>query len=168
MVSPGKQTRCLGCRAVVPDMDGPHGPFNLASPGCWAIYGEVLAREYGEYHFPPVHRMTLDSYALQHPGRPSLKAVHSIALHLTSLYFMLERGFDADQTTEPVRRLLLRRQGFLWLDPPTELGPLTILDIHGAGDLAVHTQRVRDWAEGVWQSWALHHDTVRSWAESIA
>jgi Family of unknown function (DUF5946) len=41
---------CLGCGALVPDSDGP-GPthaYMLASPGCWALYGEVSSREYSD------------------------------------------------------------------------------------------------------------------------
>lgn len=167
MDSPARQTRCLGCHAVVPDVGEPVGLLYCVSPGCWAIYGEVLAREYGEYRFPPVHRMTLDSYALQHPGRPGPKAANSVALHLTSLCFTLERGFDPDRTTEAVRRLLRRREGFLWLDPPSTFGPLTILDVHRTHDLLIHSQCVREWAECVWQAWSMHHETVRAWAASI-
>src|SRR5436190_1879442 len=40
---------CIGCGVLTPDADGPTHPYLGASPGCWAVYGEVLAREYGEY-----------------------------------------------------------------------------------------------------------------------
>jgi len=167
MHSPGKQTRCRGCRAVVPALHGPTDPYFGASPGCWAIYGEVLAREYGEYSFPPVHRMTLDSYALQHPGRPSRKSIQSVAIHLTSLHFMLERGLDAEQATEAMRRLLLSLVEFQWLEPPPDFGPLTVLDVHETNDLAGHSSTVCRWAESVWDAWSHHHEIVSRWASAI-
>ena len=167
MDSPGKQTRCRGCRAVVPALEGPTDPYFGASPGCWAIYGEVLAREYGEYRFPPVHRMTLDSYALQHPGRPSRKAIHSISIHLTSLYFMIETGLDTEQATSAVRRLLRQLEAFHWLEPPSSFGHLTVLDVHETAGLADHSRTVREWAGSVWEAWSPHHDTVRAWAAPV-
>lgn len=164
---PGKQTRCRGCRALVPVSDGPTDPYFGASPGCWAIYGEVLAREYGEYGYPPSLRMTLDSYALQHPGRPSRKAIQSIAIHLTSLFFLVERGLNAEQTTAAIRHLLPRNGEFHWLEPPSDFGPLTVVDVHGADDLPAHSRRVREWAQSVWEAWSEHHATARRWASSI-
>jgi hypothetical protein len=167
MDSPGKRTRCRGCRAVVPALDGPTDPYFGASPGCWAIYGEVLAREYGEYDYPPVHRMTLDSYALQHPGRPTRKSIQSVAIHLTSLYYMLERGLDAEQTTAAMRRLIPKQLEFHWLEPPPNFGPFTVLDVHETGDLMGHSRTVRLWGESVWEAWAQHHETVGRWASAI-
>ncbi len=167
MNSPGKQTRCRGCRAVVPALEGPTDPYFGASPGCWAIYGEVLAREYDEYDYPPVHRMTLDSYALQHPGKPNRKSIQSLAIHLTSLYYLLERGLDAEQATDAMRHLLSTHLDLHWLEPPQEFGPLTVLDVHEAGDLAGHSRAVLKWAESVWTAWAQHHQTVAGWASAI-
>jgi uncharacterized protein (DUF885 family) len=31
-----------------------------ASAGCWEIYGEILAKEFGEYRYPePTHQLTV-------------------------------------------------------------------------------------------------------------
>ncbi len=37
---------CFSCGALVPDIDGPVHRIVDSSAGCWAIFGEVLAREY--------------------------------------------------------------------------------------------------------------------------
>ena len=100
---------CPGCGTLVPDTDGPTHPYIGASPGCWAIYGEVLAREYGEYAYPPVHRLTVD--AAQHPGVPSQGSVRSVALHLISLYLILERGYEPERATAAIRDVLASGQG---------------------------------------------------------
>ncbi|MGH2615999.1 MAG: DUF5946 family protein, partial [Thermomicrobiales bacterium] len=82
--------RCPGCGALTDEGDGPTHPYFGSSPGCWAIYGEVLAREYEEFDYPPIHRLTVDSYAVQHPDETSPLATQSVALHLAGLHLVLE------------------------------------------------------------------------------
>src|ERR1700688_1721358 len=60
--------RCIGCQAEFARIDGPTHEYVLSSPGCWAAYGEVLAREYRDYRLARLHRLTVDTYAVQHPG----------------------------------------------------------------------------------------------------
>ena len=62
---------CTGCGALVPDTPGPTHRYIGASPQCWALFGEVLAREYSDFRYASVHQLTVDSYAAQHPGTPS-------------------------------------------------------------------------------------------------
>ena len=76
---------CFGCGALVPKKNGPTHQYIGASPGCWEIFGEVLAKEYEEYDYPPVHRLTVDAYAAQHPGTPSKKSIQSVAIHVIGL-----------------------------------------------------------------------------------
>ena len=106
---------CIGCGAIVPRTDGPTHRYLGASPGCWAVYGEVLAREYQEPTYAVVHRMTVDAYAVQHPGTSSPQTIQSVVVHLISLCLML------------VMQQAKRRHGddFLWLDPPDSLGATT-------------------------------------------
>jgi hypothetical protein len=65
---------CIGCHALFPDVDGPVHRYMESSPGCWASYGEVLVREYTEPSYFGVHRLTVDAYAVQHPGVRRRKA----------------------------------------------------------------------------------------------
>ena len=83
---------CAGCGAIVPNTDGPTHRYIGASPGCWQRYGQLLAREYGEYAYPDEHRLTVDAYAVQHPGVPGKQSSQSVAVHLMSLCLVLERG----------------------------------------------------------------------------
>src|ERR687896_852498 len=125
---------CFGCGALVPEIDGPTHPYIGASPGCWAIYGEVLAKEYA---YPPVHRLTVDAYAAQHPGVPGRRSIQSVAVHLISLYLILERGYEPERATAAIREALeSRSENFVWLDPPASLGGITVLDVREAEDLA--------------------------------
>jgi hypothetical protein len=56
------------------------------------------------------------------------------------------------------------KEDFVWLDPPGNLGDVTVLEVLDAGDPEEHMERVRGWAASVWGAWAPHHETVRRWA----
>ena len=157
---------CVGCGAVVPDSDGPAHRYLGASPGCWRLYGEVLGREYVDYErFAPVHRLTVDAYAAQHPGTPSPKAIGSVGVHLVRLHLQLERGLPHDRANAAMLEISSRlKEDFVWLDPPASLGNVTVLDVLDAPDPDEHMARVRGWAASVWEAWAPHHETVRLWA----
>ena len=87
-------------------VDGPTHRYIGASAGCWALYGEVLAREYGDYAlYVPVHRLTVDAYAAQHPGEASRRAVQSVAVHLIRLHFRLERDLPHTQANALMLRV---------------------------------------------------------------
>lgn len=159
-------------------MDGPTHPYIGSAPGCWALYGEVLGREYGEFNYPDVHRLCVDTYAVQHPrpisaggDNPSeslnRKAIQSVAVHLVAIYYTLERGLNSQQALNAIRRLVAAGNSYQELDPPSFAGCLTIVDVARppAVDVEEHSKRVRAWAESVWQAWSAHHDTVRRWAE---
>ena len=51
--------------------DGPTHPYYGCSPACWARYGEVLAREFQDPAYFGLHQLTVDAYAVQHPGSRS-------------------------------------------------------------------------------------------------
>jgi hypothetical protein len=156
---------CPGCGARVPGEGGPtHGTLGSA-PGCWALYTEVLAREYGDFRFARVHRLTVDAYAVQHPGRPERRCIQSVAVHLIGLHLSLELGLRGDEAVRIMQRSADGAERFHWLEPPAAPGPLTIRDVHDAGaDPEAHRRRVRMWAQCAWQAWRRHHLQIRAWA----
>jgi len=87
--------KCSSCGAETPlsNTDVTHAYLD-ASPGCWARYGEVLAREYSDPKYFSVHALTVDAYALQHPGQASPKTTNSLNLHLASLYAYYRKQGD--------------------------------------------------------------------------
>lgn len=155
---------CRGCGVVLPDPGAVADPHIGASPGCWAAYGDVVGREYGEWGFPSIHRLTADSYAAQHPGEPSAKRVQSVGIHLVALHLSIDRGIEASRITREIGRLIVDPSALRWLEPPQPESWLTIADVRGAPSLRDHTARVQRWARSVWQAWADHHETVRRWA----
>ncbi len=155
-------SKCPGCGALVRDMPGEAHRYIGASAGCWEVYGEVLAREYGEYGYPePTHRLTVDTYAVQHPGNPGRQANQSVNVHLMGLCCVLDLGMDGRQATRAISLVIRRRPAFAWLGPPVPNGRITVLDVVKAQDLAEHQRLVEAWARDVWQAWSPHHRLVR-------
>lgn len=157
---------CYGCGALVPETGGPVHRYIGASPGCWAVYGEVLEKEYGDFRYWRSHQLTVDAYAAQHPGEPSPQSARSVAVHLVALYMQIEHG-PLDEDLYATRKRvseLGKRGGLAWLEPPASMGDVTVLDVQDAADPDEHAERAREWAASVWGAWSPHHETVRRWA----
>ena len=152
---------CPGCGLVLPARDSPTHAYLGSSPECWALYAELLAREFGEPDYFSVHQLTVDTYAVQHPGRPERRTIQSLGLHLTTLCLVLEQAFDA-RKGPTVHKRLAGKPWFEWLNPPASRGRTTVADVLRAA--AEHQQLVRAWASVVWAAWEPHHATVREWA----
>ncbi len=127
------------------------------------MYGEVLAREYQQPAYFQAHKLTVDAYAVQHPGQPSPQTIQSAALHLVRLCLMLEEGFDADRATAAMQTAATRKSAFRWLDPPAARGEVTVADVHRASSAEEHVAQVRAWAASAWEAWTEHHEVVRGW-----
>ncbi len=156
---------CAGCGVVLPEFDGPTHPYIGASPACWALYGELLTYEYGELGYPECHRLTVDAYAAQHPGKREPRSIRSVATHLSGLYLVLERGFDGPAATALKNRVVEAEPGFKWLNPPATNGALTVQDVLEMRSEMPHCDAVEAWARSVWGIWEPHHSTVRDWVE---
>jgi len=156
------RTRCIGCGGLVPRMEGPTHRYMESSPGCWYLYGQVLARDYADPGLRAVHRLTTDTYAVQHPGRPSPQSIQSVCVHLMSLCLVLERGLASSYATRVMDAATKTKDRFHWLAPPASLGALTVLDAADATP-AEYPARVREWALSAWTAWAGHHATIKGW-----
>jgi Family of unknown function (DUF5946) len=154
--------RCIGCGGLVPRMDGPTHRYMESSPGCWHVYGQVLARDYADPFLRAVHRLTTDTYAVQHPGRPSPQSIQSVCVHLMSLCIVVERGLAPAYATRVMDAATRTKHRFHWLAPPPSLGAVTVADVAEAA-AAQYADRVREWAESAWAAWAEHHATIRRW-----
>jgi hypothetical protein len=158
-------TICPSCDARVRDFDGATHEYIGAVAGCWEIFGEVLAREYEQPAYFAVHHLTVDAYAVQHPGTPSPHAIQSVGGHLISLYHELELGTGYQERIAAMKHASrIARERFTWLEPPADRGTITVLDVHAADSATAHQQIVRQWADTMWQAWSAHHDTIRQWA----
>ena len=138
-----------------------------SSPGCWAAYGGVIAREYSESALADVQRLSVDSYAAQHPGLPSPQSMKSVGVHLIRLCLTVERGFDVRESNRIMVAVSKVKGRFGWLEPPASLGNVNVSHVASASSLDEHREAVRAWSQSVWEAWAAHHETVRAWAHLL-
>jgi len=134
-----------------------------SSPACWAAFGEVLAREYSDSAYFQVHRLSVDAYAVQHPGKPSPQTIQSVAVHLVRLCLLLERSLPMERANDAMLKASEQEKKFVWLTPPASLGAVTVADVRDAQDVEAHMTAVRRWAQSAWEAWSPHHATIRSW-----
>lgn len=128
--------------------------------GCEALFHEVIAREFGDYRYGRLHRLTVDAYSLQHPEQ-YMRSGKSFAAHLTGVCAAL-----AFEETQEINRAV---QQWLSTNPavekpahlPQQRGELTVAHVHAAATPAEHVERVRAWAHSVWQAWSAHHALAR-------
>jgi hypothetical protein len=156
---------CPGCGVVLAAYDGPIHPYIGSSPACWALYGELLAHEYADLGYPQCHRLTVDAYAVQHPGTREQRSILSVGTHLSGLYLVLERGLDGPAATALKNRVVATDPAFKWLNPPATDGALTSEDVLEMRSEMPHCDAIEAWARSVWETWELHHATVRDWVE---
>ena len=145
-------------------MEGPVHKYMKSSPGCWAIYGEILAKEYSDRSFFDIHRLTVDAYAVQHPGGRDRQSIQSVGVHLIRLYFFLECSLSPERANTSMLEAGKRKKEFTWLAPRKCMGNITAADIHKASSMEEHKELVFMWAREVWNAWAEHHQTIYNWA----
>lgn len=156
---------CPGCGATfLPRPDGAVHAYIGASPACWAVFGELLAREFQNPSYGWIHRHTVDVYTVQHPGFNDRRQRQSVALHLIGLCQWLELGMDMRMLNPITQRLAGESRDWPWLEPPMT-HELTVLDVLAATNPDEHGHLVREWAESVWRSWSAHHLLIRQWAD---
>jgi len=156
-------SRCPGCGAEFPDRQGPVHRYMESSPACWAAYGEVLAREYSDQAYFQVHRLSVDAYAVQHPGKPSPQTIQSVAVHLIRLCLLLERDLSMERANAAMLKASEQEAKFVWLTPPASLGAVTVAEVWKTEALEAHMATVRRWAQSAWEAWSPHHGTIKKW-----
>ena len=160
----GETISCYGCGAQVDAAPGMPHKYLGTVWGCWEAFGQVLAREYSAGEPDVTHRLSVDAYALQHPGTLGRQTIQSMNVHLVSLHLILERGVSAQEALLGIRRTLKAAPYFVWLDPPVPNGTMTVLDVAPAAEMDEHRWLVGQWARDVWQAWSPHHDHVREFS----
>lgn len=158
---------CYGCGARVPDEDGPDHRYIGASPGCWAVYGEVLARASADPAWGDDQLLILNSYCAQHPGTPGPQATQSVCVHLIGLHVALEWGYDSSRVLAALRRAADGSHRFRRLQPPAGRYDVTILDVLAAADPAAHRAVAWAMARTTWAAWVDHQAQVAAWAAAV-
>ena len=135
--------------------------------GCLRIFEEIIARDFSDYRYGRVHRLTVDAYALQHPDR-YMRSGKSFAAHLTGMCAAVE-GEDASAVNQLVQKWLSTNPR---VDKPAHIperrGGLTIIHVRDAVDADEHVRRIREWAREVWGAWSEHHGLARRLIDEAA
>lgn len=155
---------CPGCGLTMPaDDSAVYDGYYNTSPECWSVYAEVLGAEYGDPAlFARIHQLTVDAYAVQHAGGPHPDK--SVALHLLGLYLVFEQDLRPTRLPRLFQNLADRLEAWPRFEPPTTLEAPTVLDVALSESSAEHADRVRTWAEKVWEGWSERHREVAAFA----
>lgn len=154
--------RC-GCGAETEEVVGPTHAYVLSTAGCWEAYGRVLAREYEDQERWRMHRVTVDAYALQHPGVDGPQARNSVGVHLSRLALMVGRGWPLERVNDAMVEITAKKGKYPWLEPPVKRAGMTVLDVLRAETAEEHMKMVEEWARAVWEAWGEHHAVVGEW-----
>jgi hypothetical protein len=162
---------CPDCGVRLPVVDGPQHRYIGASAACWALFSAL--NNGGEPSLAPApwRPLLTDAYAAQHPGSPSPQAIQSVAVHLLTLYGILERGRKMEEVYRLRQRGLpearaARRARFHWLTPPdlTQTRPLTTITTPATP--AARSAQLQPYVEAIWEIWAAaHRDVIATWYE---
>lgn len=155
--------KCVGCGGEFQPQHGPVHRYMQSSPACWAAFGRILVAEYSNPTLMPVHRLSVDAFAVQHPGTLSRQAIQSVGLHLARLYVQLEQNAGPREAHEFMVRVAARKAELPRLTPPPSF-PVTTAQVCVVAGTADHEVAVRTWAESAWQSWAHAHAFIKQWA----
>ena len=129
---------------------------------CRELFDATLVKEFSDILYARVHRLTVDTYSLQHPSY--IETAKSFAAHLTGMCCTMKYGND--------RALMKTLQhwlnGKIQLEKPPllrKVGSLTIAHIAEAKDGKEHAKLVEEWANDVWNAYAVYHRLAKDWVE---
>lgn len=153
---------CPGCGGAFEAMDGPTHRYMTSSPGCWKVFGDLIAAEYSGAAPLEVHRLSVDAYAVQHPGDGSRQAVQSVGLHLARLCVQLHAPRPPHETNAVMQGFSARKATLPLLKPPPRFS-MTLADVAPFIGGPHHAEQVRLWAARAYDDWQDQHGVIRDW-----
>lgn len=154
---------CIGCGARFEEADGPVHEYMHSSPACFAAFNSLLAEEYSSSDLKIVHRLTVDTWAVQHPGpEGERRAIQSVGLHLARLFLQLESPRPPAETNAVMLDFSRHKSTLKRLAPPAAFS-VTVADVAPFAGSPSHAENVRRWGEATWRDWSAHHDYIRQW-----
>ncbi len=144
--------RCAGCGLEIKG----------GTAGCQALKDELSAREFGDARYFGVHRMSVDTYCLQHPDRYCASA-KSLAAHLTGLCWLLNHSGNKAVGSDALRRWLNTQPRLTKPEIPAFRGEVTVADVYKAPTVQAYTSAVQRWARSTWEAYAPLHGVAEEW-----
>ncbi|MEO1238837.1 MAG: DUF5946 family protein [Pseudomonadota bacterium] len=166
--SPPRDSRSAGCGGVLPHIEGPTHAYMAGSAACFAAFNRVLATEYADRSLLKTHRLTVDTYAVQHPGaQATRREIQSMGLHLARLYVQLRAPKSPKETNDVMLGFSKHKSTLKALVAPYRF-TMTIADVAPHAGTSRRAARVRAWAGATWADWAGQHDYIRGWVAKHA
>ncbi|MEM6475353.1 MAG: DUF5946 family protein [Pseudomonadota bacterium] len=156
---------CPGCGVELPDIEGPIHRYMTSSPACYEVFNRILATEYSDPKLGATHRLSVDTYAVQHPGSgEKRREIQSVGLHLARLTLQLRRDMSPQKTNEVMLGFTKHKASLIYLEPPKSY-ELTVADIEPHIGGTKHPAMVTQWAKATLHAWSAHHDYIDDWIE---
>lgn len=157
---------CFSCGGNFAKIEGPVHSYMASTPGCWAAYGQVLTREYeNAVLFAASHRLTVDAYALQHPGYLKCRqALQSVWVHFTALYLALDERRPHAHIPAIMQRLTKR--AFPIIERMPTCFAVTHRDVLDA-PASQHIASVQRWANCAYEEWSHLREGAKSMLASL-
>ncbi len=115
--------------------------------------------------FGAVHRLTVDAYALQHPGDASdRRARQSVWVHYAALYLSLRKKEDHSRIASVMQKLTARI--FPALPSAPARFDVTLEDVLAQGETN-HVSAVKAWADCAFEAWAGLEDQAIAMLKSL-
>src|SRR5262249_40037166 len=130
--------------------------------GCRRLFEELLARDLADARYARVHRLMVDTYALQHPDE-YCASTKSLLAHLTGVGWLLEHDASRAVGSEALRRWVEAHASRAKPPLPAARGRLTIADVRDTTTPIMYAHAVDRWARATWEAYAPLHATVRGW-----
>jgi uncharacterized protein DUF5946 len=155
---------------MVPDTNGPMHRYMGSSPGCWEAFGVLLEMDYSSEGYWRSHQLTVDAWAVQHPGVEARVTLQSVAVHLIGLHLQLTKGTLPGREIVAVRRRMVEKYkagelGRIWKPAGSDMGELNVLHMFETNTPEEYYQHAREWAQSAYDSYSEYHELLRSWAK---
>ena len=148
-------TRCGGCGLEIA----------RGTAGCRSVFEELVARDFSDVRYFRVHRLMVDTYALQHPDDYCASA-KSMAAHLTGVAWLLDRDVSRATGSAALRRWVEAHPDLERPTPPAFRGALTIADVRVAKEPRAYADAVDRWARSTWEAYAPLHAIAHEWIQA--
>ena len=151
-------SKCTECGAKVPD------EFSSCDELFMSVLTPLGLRWTESPDIAALHRLLVDTFAMQHPKR-SCKSAKSYAAHLTGLCCGVEYN-GAQSIYAALQSWLNGPVEAIGISRPTEpddRGALTIRYVYDAETQTELAVRMHKWAQEVWEAYASQHEIARNW-----
>ncbi|MEL6640151.1 MAG: DUF5946 family protein [Pseudomonadota bacterium] len=158
---------CPGCGAVMVDIEGPTHAYMISSAACYAAFTTILAAEYSDPRLRPTHRLSVDSFAVQHPGDgKDRRAIQSVGMHLVRLMAQREQSLMPEQVNDIMVRLGPHKSELSALAAPDSYS-VTAADVAPFAGGPHHADKVTAWADSTLQAWKHVQPDLKNWAAPL-